>query len=128
MLVPALQRGGHAALGAQVLRRARPIAWVGILLVVATGLYNLSRLGLSALTQTRAGSLLALKLFLVLVALMLSAHRDFGVVARLARQLEAGGDASRGFRTLTMLDRVVILLGAAAIYLGLAVGRGGGGL
>ena len=125
MLVPALQRGGHAALGGQVLRRARPIAWVAILLLVVTGLYNLSRLPLSALTQTRAGWLLALKLFLVIVALMLTAHRDFGVVARLARQLEGGGDASRGFRTLAMLDRVVILLGAAAIYLGLAVSRAG---
>lgn len=112
-------------LGARVLRRARPVAWTAVLLLVATGLYNLTRLGLSVLAETQAGTLLALKLLLVVVALMLAAHRDFGLVSRLARELEAGRDGARQFRTITWIDRAVIVLGVAALYLGLAVSRGG---
>lgn len=112
-------------MGVRVLRRARPVAWTAVLLLVATGLYNLTRLSLSVLTETQAGRLLALKLFLVIVALMLSAHRDFGLVSRLARELEAGEDGSRQFWTITWIDRAVIVLGVVALYLGLAISRGG---
>ncbi|MBI4560919.1 MAG: CopD family protein [Candidatus Rokubacteria bacterium] len=125
MLLPALQRGAQAGLGTRVLRRARPVAWVAIILLVATGLFNLSRQSLRVLIETQAGTLLALKLLLVIVALMLSAHRDFGLVSRLARELEAGADGARQLRAIAWIDRTVILLGAAALYLGLAVSRGG---
>jgi len=108
-----------------MLRRARPVAWVAILLLVATGLHNLSRLSLGVLVETRAGATLALKLFLVIVALMLAAHRDFGLVSRLWREVEAGRDGARERRAIAWIDRVVILLGVAALYLGLAIGRGG---
>ncbi len=125
VLLPGLQKDGDARLGVRVLRRGRPVAWVALLLLLATGLYHLSRLSLSALTETHAGTLLALKMFLVLVALMLSAHRDFGLVSRLAREVEAGRDGGRQLRVIAWIDRTVILLGAAALYLGLAISRGG---
>ena len=114
---------GHAGLGAQVLKRARPVAWVAVILLLATGVYNLTRLSLSVLTETQAGTLLALKILLVIVALMLSAHRDFGLVSRLARELDAGRDGARELRAIAWIDRTVILLGVAALYLGLAIAR-----
>ena len=125
VLLPALKREGQPALAAGMLRRSRPIAWVAILLLVLTGLHNIARLGLPVLTQTRAGTLLALKIFLVVVALMLSAHRDFGLVARLAREVDAGGDGAHQLKTIAWLDRAVILIGVVAVFLGLAVSRGG---
>ena len=124
VLLPALTKDGHAGLGAIVLRRSRPIAWVAILVLLVTGLYNLSRLSLPVLTETRVGTLLAVKLFLVVVALMLSAHRDFALISRLARELEAGRDAAWQLRRIALIDRVVILLGIVVIYLGVAVSRG----
>ena len=108
-----------------MLRRSRPVAWVAILVLVLSGLHNLSRVSLGVLVETRAGTLLALKIFLVIVALMLAAHRDFGLVSRLAREAEAGRSGARELRAMAWIDRAVILLGAAAVYLGLAVSRGG---
>jgi len=125
VLLPALKGDRNPGWGARTLRGARPITWVAIALLLVTGLYNLSHLTLDVLTQTRVGTLLALKIFLVLVALMLSAHRDFGLVSRLARELEAGRDGARQLRMIAWIDRTVILLGAAALYLGLAISRGG---
>ncbi len=101
------------------------MTWVAIVLLLATGLHNLSRLTLNVLTETRVGTLLALKFFLVIVALMLSAHRDFGLVSRLSRELEAGRDGARQLWVIAWIDRAVILLGAAALYLGVAISRGG---
>ncbi len=125
VLLPALKGDRNPGWGARALRGARPITWVAIALLLATGLYNLSRLSLNVLIQTRVGTLLALKIFLVIVALMLSAHRDFGLVSRLARELEAGREGARQLRMIAWIDRAVILLGAAALYLGLAISRGG---
>ncbi|MFQ5898828.1 MAG: CopD family protein [Candidatus Methylomirabilia bacterium] len=115
----------QTAWAARLLRRARPVSWVAVLVLVATGLYNLARLNLSVLTGTQLGTLLALKIFLVIVAVMLSAHRDFGVVPRLARELGSGDDGTRQLRVIGWIDRVVILLGVAMLYLGLAVSREG---
>lgn len=125
VLLPGLQKDGNAGLGARVLRRARPVAWVALLLLLATGIHNLSRLSLSVLTETPVGTWLALKIFLVIVAVMLSAHRDFGLVSRLVRELEAGRDGVRQLRAIVWIDRAVIVLGVAALYLGLAISRGG---
>lgn len=112
-------------MGARVLRRARRVTWVAVLVLLATGLHNLTRLSLAVLTETPVGRLLALKLFLVIVALMLSAHRDFALVARLAREMDAGRNGAPQLRAMAWIDRVVIVLGAAALYLGLAISRGG---
>jgi len=125
VLLPALGKSGLVASGARVLRKARPVAWVAVVVLVVTGLHNLTRLSLSVLTETRVGRLLALKLLLVIVALMLTAHRDFGLVARLWREVEAGRDGARERRAIDWIDRVVLLLGVAALYLGLAISRQG---
>ncbi|MFQ5520507.1 MAG: CopD family protein [Candidatus Methylomirabilia bacterium] len=125
ILLPVLMKDGQAAWGARLLRRARPVSWVAVLVLVTTGLYNLRHLGLSVLTGTQAGTLLALKIFLVIVAVMLSAHRDFGVVPRLARELDSGHGGARQLRAIGWIDRAVILLGVAVLYLGLAISRGG---
>lgn len=125
VLLPGLLRAGHARVGVELLRRARPVSWVALLLLLVTGLHNLSRLSLSVLTETHVGTLLALKLLLVIVVLMLSAHRDFGLLSRLARKLEAGQEGARQLRAIAWIDRAMILLGAAVVYLGLAISRGG---
>jgi len=126
ILLPLLARGGPAESVAQAVRRSRRVAWTALALLVLTGLYNLTRLpSVAAMTESGVLKLLALKLFLVVVLLMLSAHRDFGVAARLIRALAGGGDATPALRTLVRLDRVAFLLGMGLVYLGLAVGRGG---
>jgi uncharacterized membrane protein len=56
---------------------------------------------------------------------MLTAHRDFGVAARLIRAVAEGRDATQALRTLVRIDRVTLLLGVGLVYLGLAVSRGG---
>ena len=126
ILLPLLARGGPAEPVAQAVRRSRRVAWTALALLILTGLHNLTRLP-SVATMTESGvlKLLALKLFLVVVLLMLSAHRDFGVAARLIRAVGGGGDATQVLRTLVRLDRVTLLIGVGLVYLGLAVSRGG---
>jgi uncharacterized membrane protein len=69
--------------------------------------------------------LLALKLFLVVVLLMLSAHRDFGVAARFIRAVAAGRDEAAALQAIVRVDRVLLVLGVILVYLGLALSRGG---
>ncbi|MBI3300638.1 MAG: hypothetical protein HYZ72_00950, partial [Deltaproteobacteria bacterium] len=54
----------------------------------------------AVLTETPVGRLLALKLFLVIVALMLSAHRDFALVSRLAQEMDAGRNGAPELRAM----------------------------
>lgn len=126
VLFPQLRKGGGVELAAATIRRFRPVAWSAVVLLVLSGFYNLTRLpSLGLLLQSGAGALLALKLVLVLIAVLLAAHRDFRQGSRLARALESGEDPALLLRSVAWLDRVVLLLGVIAIYLGLAVSRGG---
>jgi len=126
VLFPQWRKAGGGLLAAAAIRRFRPVAWSAVALLVLTGLYNLSRLPApGSLLQSDAGALLALKVVLLLVALPLAAHRDFKQGARLALALEAGEDPAALLRSVVWLDRVVLLLGVVALYLGLAVSRGG---
>ena len=126
VLFPQLGKTGGSPLAAAAIRRFRPVAWSAVVLLVLTGFYNLSRLpSLPLLLQTGAGALLALKVVLLLIALPLAAHRDFKQAPRLVRALEAGEDPAAMLRGVVWLDRVVLLLGVVAIYLGLAASRGG---
>ena len=126
ILLPLLARGGPAEPVAQAVRRSRRVAWTALALLILTGLHNLTRLpSVAAMTESGVLKLLALKLFLVVVLLMLSAHRDFGVAARLIRAVAGGGNATRALKMLVRLDRVMLLLGVGLIYLGLAMSRGG---
>jgi len=126
VLFPQWRKTGGSPLAAATLRRFRPVAWSAVILLVLTGFYNLTRLpSLPLLLQTGAGALLALKVVLLLIALPLAAHRDFKQGSRLARALESGEDPVALLKSVLWLDRVVLLLGVVAIYLGLAASRGG---
>ena len=123
VLGPAARRG-DTALFAEAARRARPVAWTAVALVVLTGFYNVTRLGpLERVMESGAGLVLAGKFVLVIVAVALAAQRDFALVPRLRRVLAAGGDAAPVLRAMAWLDRVTLLLALAIVYLGLALAR-----
>ena len=123
VLLPMARRGDPRPF-AEAARRARPVTWTAVALVVLSGFYNVTQLGpLERVLQSGAGLLLAAKLGLVIVAVALAAQRDFAQVPILAAALRGGGDAAGPLRTVGVLDRVVLLLALVVIYLGLAVSR-----
>ncbi len=123
VLLPAARRGDPGPF-ADAARRARPVTWTAVALVVLSGFYNVTQLGsLERAMQTGAGLLLAAKLGLVIVAVALAAQRDFAQVPILDAVVRAGGDTAAPLRAVGRLDRVVLLLALAIIYLGLAVSR-----
>ena len=123
VLLPAARRGAVAPF-ADAVRRARPVTWSAIALVVLTGFYNVTQLGdLARVMESGAGVMLAAKFTLVILAVALASQRDFAQVTLLNAALAAGGDPTRPLRSITRLDRIVLLLGLVVIYLGLAVSR-----
>lgn len=125
VLAPAA-RGGDARLFAEAARRARPVTWTAVAVVVLTGFYNVTRLGsLAAVMDSGAGLALAGKFMLVLAAVAMAAQRDFAHVPRLARATRTSDalDASATLRSIAWLDRVTLALSLAVIYLGLFVSR-----
>ncbi len=123
VLLP-MARRGHVAAFALAARRARPVAWSALALVVLTGLYNVTRLGpLDRVMQSGVAMLLAAKLGLVLVLVALAGQRDFSQVARLNRLVADGGDPTPALRAIAWLDRIALLLGLVIIYMGLAISR-----
>jgi copper resistance protein D len=123
VLLPAARRGDVAPFAAAA-RRARPVTWTAIAVVVLTGFYNVTQLGeLARVMETGAGLMLAAKFTLVILAVALASQRDFAQLTLLNAALAAGSDPTRPLRSITRLDRVVLLLGLIVIYLGLAVSR-----
>jgi uncharacterized membrane protein len=121
-----LARAGEARAFAQAASRARPVTWSAVSLVVLTGFYNVTQLGsLEQVMATGAGLALAGKFMLVLLAVALAAQRDFAHVSRLARALRTPADVAPALRAIARLDRLVLLLAIAIIYLGLLVSRRG---
>jgi uncharacterized membrane protein len=121
-----LARRGEARVFAEAARRARPVTWTAVSIVVLTGFYNVTRLGaLDAVMQSGAGLALAGKFMLVLAAVALAAQRDFAHVPRLARATMAEGDESAVsiLGSIAWLDRAVLILALAIMYLGLFVSR-----
>jgi uncharacterized membrane protein len=119
-----LARRGEARIFATAVHRARPVTWTAISIVALTGFYNVTRLGpLDQVMQSGAGLALAGKFMLVLVAVSLSAQRDFAHVPKLLRATSTGDDPSASLRAIAWLDRSVILLALAIVYLGLFVSR-----
>lgn len=113
---------GCHLLWAKVLRQFRRVAWVTILLLVLTGLGNLTRLPPApVLFGSSAARLLLLKLGLAVLIFFVYAHRDFGVTSRMIRVLESGGDPAPLLRVMSRLDRIVLLLGITVLLLGLEV-------
>ena len=123
VLGPAARRGGAAAF-ADAARRARPVAWAAVAVVVLTGFSNVTRLGpIDRVLASGAGLLLAGKFVLVLAMVALAAQRDFAQVPRLGRALAAGEAPGPALAAIAWLDRLVLLLAMIVVYLGLAVSR-----
>ena len=86
-----LARRGDARVFAEAARRARPVTWTAVSVVVLTGFYNVTRLGsLETVMQSGAGLALAGKFMLVLAAVALAAQRDFAHVPRLVARRPRG--------------------------------------
>jgi uncharacterized membrane protein len=123
VLLPAARRGAAAPF-AEAARRARPVTWTAIALVVLTGFYNVTQLGdLGRVMETGAGLMLAAKFTLVILAVALASQRDFAHVPLLRAALAASADPTRPLRSIARLDRLVLLIALIVIYLGLAVSR-----
>ena len=121
-----MARRSDARVFAEAARRARPVTWTAVSVVVLTGFYNVTRLGsLETVMQTGAGLALAGKFMLVLAAVAIAAQRDFAHVPRLVRATTSSTEENSQdiLRTITWLDRVVLLLAVAIMYLGLFVSR-----
>lgn len=123
VLMPAARRGG-AAVFAEAAARARPLTWTAVALVVLTGFYNVTQLGsLERAMQSGAGLMLAAKFTLVILAVAVAAQRDFAHLPLLRAALAGAGDPASPLRAIARLDRVVLVLAAVVIWLGLAVSR-----
>jgi len=123
VLLPAARRGAVAPF-ADAARRARPVAWTAIGIVVLTGFYNVTQLGdLARVMESGAGLMLAGKFILVILAVALTIQRDFAQLTLLNAAVTSGGDPSRALRAIARLDRIVLLLALVVIYLGLAISR-----
>ena len=124
LVAPRLARaeGGERSALHELLRRFRLVGWSAITLLIMTGLINLSVvLRTPAILERGAGRLLALKLFLAIIALFLAAHRDFAILPRLLRA--SIQERGRPLRSLRWFDRFVLLLLLVILYLGLAISR-----
>ena len=123
VLLPVARRGGAAAV-ADLLRRGRPVTWTSVAVVVLTGFYNVTRLGpLERVTESGAALTLALKFMLVLGAVAIAGQRDFAQVPRLARALADSDDLRPALSAIAWMDRIVLLLAAVIVFLGLAISR-----
>jgi uncharacterized membrane protein len=122
-LLPAARRGAVGAF-VEAARRARPVTWTAIAVVVLSGFYNVTQLGdLQRVMETGAGLMLAGKFILVILAIALTSQRDFAQVTLLSAALTSGSDTGKPLRSIARLDRVVLVLALAIIYLGLAISR-----
>ena len=125
VLLP-LARRGDVAIFAEAARRARPVTWTAICLVVLTGFYNITQLGpLERVMQSGAGQMVIGKFILAIAMAAIMGQRDFAQLALLRGALASGGDPQPPLRSITRMDRWVLLLGLVVIYLGLAVSRAG---
>ena len=123
VLMPAARRGG-AAVFAEAARRARPVTWTAIALVVLTGFYNVTQLGsLERVMQSGAGQMVIGKFILVIAMAAIMGQRDFAQVTLLRAALASGGDPQPPLRSITRMDRIVLLIALVVIYLGLAISR-----
>ena len=122
-LLPAARRGGAVAV-ADMLRRGRPVTWTAVALVVLTGFYNVTSLGpLERVMESGAALTLALKFMLVLAAIAIAGQRDFAQVPRLTRALADGDDPRPALSAIAWMDRIVLLLAAVIVFLGLVISR-----
>ncbi|HEY2992890.1 MAG TPA: CopD family protein [Methylomirabilota bacterium] len=123
VLLP-LARRGEVATFAEAARRARPVTWTAIGLVVLTGFYNITQLGpLERVMQSGAGLMVVGKFILVIAMAAIMGQRDFAQLTLLRAALASGGDPQPALRSIARMDRVVLVIALVVIYLGLAVSR-----
>jgi putative copper export protein len=123
VLLPAVRETRAQAL-LEVARRARPLHWTAISVVVLTGFSNVGHLGpLAQVMESGAALVLAGKFILVIAAVALAGQRDFNLLPRAAAMLSAGSDPAPALRAIAWLDRLVLALAAVIIYLGLTLSR-----
>jgi len=123
VLLP-LARRGEVATFAEAARRARPVTWTAIGLVVLTGFYNVTELGpMQGVMESGAGLMVVGKFILVIAMAAIMGQRDFAQLALLRGALGSGGDPRLALRAMARLDRAVLVLGLVVIYLGLAISR-----
>ena len=115
LVVPAVARGGRDCL--PLLARGRVVAWAAWAILVVTGLENLRR-------ASTVSPWLAAKLVVVIGLIALAAHRDFAVVPRAVRAIEGGGAPTVALSGLRALDRVLLAVALAVLFLAVGVARG----
>jgi uncharacterized membrane protein len=115
LVVPAIGRGERTYLA--LLTRGRLLAWAALGLLVLTGLENLRQFGLGS-------PWLIGKLLVVLVLLAVAAHRDFALVPRATREIEQGVAPGLALAGIRGLDRALLLLAAAVVFLAAGIARG----
>ncbi len=115
-------RGHRADAFVAAAQRARPLAWTAVSIVVLTGFYNVTHLGpLEQVMQSGTALILAGKFVLVILAVALAGQRDFAQLPRAQALLAAGREPTPALNTMARLDRLVLVLAAAIIYLGLSL-------
>jgi len=123
VLLP-LARRGEVATFAEAACRARPATWTAICVVVLTGFYNITQLGpMERVMQSGAGLMVVGKFILVIAMAAIMGQRDFAQVTLLRAALTSGGDPQPALRSITRMDRVILLIALVVIYLGLAISR-----
>ena len=115
LVMPAIARGARA--GLPLLVRGRVLTWAAWAVLALTGIENLRRM-------PAISPWLAAKLVLVIALLALAAHRDFAVLPRAVRAVEAGAEPAAVLSGARALDRVVMLLSLAVLFLAVGVARG----
>ena len=115
LVMPAIARGGRD--GLPLLVRGRAVAWAAWALLAVTGIENLRRV-------PAISPWLAAKLIVVVALLALAAHRDFAVLPRAVRAVEGGAEPAVALSGARALDRVVLLLALAVLFLAVGVARG----
>ncbi len=138
-----------AVVGAPVLRRVQPpelraelfqrlgaafrlAGWIAILVLLATGVFNLyfhgwlrpALRGDPVFWSSRIGHTFAVKLGCVITMLSLSAVHDF-VIGPRASRAAGGPEALRLRRRAAWLARVTALLGVVLVYASVRLARGG---
>ena len=123
VLLP-LARRGEVATFAEAARRARPVTWTAICVVVLTGFYNITQLGpMDRVMQSGAGLMVVGKFLLVIALAAIMGQRDFAQLALLRGALASNADPQPALRSITRMDRLILLVALIVIYLGLAISR-----
>lgn len=131
VLVPSLRKPDHRdrapALFRDVGRRFRVVGWASLGLLVVTGVLNLGALGYrwedlrsGRLWEGRFGTILAVKLFLVAVAIVLAFLHEWVLRPRAA---DPADSPQRARRIASWLGRATLALALVILWFALALRR-----